>query len=604
MKRHLYFSLAFVCTLLNITTLPAQTDLIKIDANKHLTYFPDANGFIIPDFSYAGYHNGEADIPNVATVKTISPISGDNTTHIQAAIDEVGSKTPDSKGFRGALLLKKGTYEVKSTINVKYDGVIIRGEGNNTSGTIILATGDTPHQRDVILLGNTSQNKWNSSKSEQQNITDNIVPIGAMSFTIANASKYKKGDLIAIYHPCTETWLQAVNYGGVPAPQNGDADERWIEGQVPVMYHRYVTNVSGNKISIDAPVFYTLNKSLSQSYIYKFSSSSIRKEIGIENLRVEIISAGGTDENHAWQAIRFRSVENCWAKDIVTKGFGQSGFITDCCTRTTIEDCQAIDPVSIITGERRYNYNTYTHSQLILFKNCYANNGRHHYVSNGTSYASGNVFLKCISDNIYNANEGHRQWTQGMLYDNHKEINLIRDFVIGLYNRVDMGTGHGWAAAHSVLWNIDVTASKGIIGLQQPPTAQNYAIGCVAKSITGKPVSNSNFTIGYVEKQNQPIQEIPSLYEAQLYDRLNNKTAIPEISYNSTIIKRINDNKISLSFNDHSDKQIELYSTTGQLIAVEQTSDNYFEMSLPAMMGIFLLFIRMQGDTNVYKFIR
>lgn len=503
-----------------------QTSLIKTDTQGNLTYYPDADGFVLPDFSHAGYRGGGVEIPFIPVVKTISAISGDNTAHIQAAIDEIG-KLPENQ--RGAILLKKGKYEINGTIYVKYSGIVLRGEGNTESGTFIYAKGNVPNQRDVIVIGNTSQNKWSSGKSNQQNITDNTVPAGAMSFSVSNASAYKAGDLIAIYHPCTEAWLNAVNYGGVPAASG----EQWEEGQVPIIYHRYITSVTGNKITIDAPFFYTFNKNLSQSYIYKFSASSILKEIGIENLRVDIESLGGEDENHAWQAIRFLSCENCWAKNVITKGFGQSGFITDCCTRTTIENCQAIDPVSIITGERRYNFNTYTHSQLILFKNCYARNGRHHYISNGMAYASGNVFLNCTSDAINNANEGHRQWTQGMLYDNHKEVNLIRDFVLGLYNRVDMGTGHGWAATHSVLWNCDVT-STGVIGLQKPPTAQNYAIGCTAKSITGKPVSSTNFPIGYIESQNKPIQEIPSLYEAQLKARTQS-TGIKKNEYNDQI---------------------------------------------------------------------
>lgn len=166
-----------------------------------------------------------------------------------------------------------------------------------------------------------------------------------------------------------------------------------------------------------------------------------------------------------------------------------------------------------------YNFNTYVYSQLNLFSNCYARNGRHHYVSNGTSSASGNVFLRCTSDAINNSNEGHRQWTQGMLYDNHKEINLKRDFVLGLYNRVNMGTGHGWAAVHSVLWNCDVDDTYGKIGLQQPPTAQNYAIGCFAKTITGNPVNATNFPIGYVEGKNKAGLVPNSLYEAQLAAR-------------------------------------------------------------------------------------
>ncbi|MCL2651403.1 MAG: hypothetical protein FWD60_10330 [Candidatus Azobacteroides sp.] len=585
--------------------LLAQTNLVKIGTDGHLVYTPDADGFVIPDFSYAGYHNGNADIPNVPVVKEIAPVAGDNTANIQSAIDAVGKLSKNEQGIRGALLLKAGIYEVSGTINVKYDGVILRGEGNgaSTSSTVIYAKGNTPEQRDVIILGNTSQNKWNSKVANtQKNITDNIVPVGSMSFSVEDATPYHAGDLIAIYHPCTANWLEAVDYGGVPAPASGDPDDRWVVDQLPIIYHRYITAISGNKITVDAPVFYTLDKSLSQSYIYKInvSNTTIYKEIGIENLRVDIESLGGEDENHAWQAIRFRSVENCWAKDVVTKGFGQSGFITDCCTRTTIENCQAIDPVSIITGERRYSFNTYLFSQLILFKDCYANDGRHHYISNGTSSASGNVFLNCISDGVNNANEGHRQWTQGMLYDGHREVNLIRAFVLGLYNRVDMGTGHGWAAVHSVLWNCDVT-SGGTIGLQKPPTAQNYAIGCTAKTITGKPVSESNFPIGYVELQNHPVTQIPSLYLAQLNDRKQGAMAIKQVNKDEEPFSTMIENKkIILDFHgSDSLKLIGVYNLLGQKLYQIDTQNSFVE--LPVSDAIVFLDIKIGVNSYTKK---
>jgi len=196
-------------------------------------------------------------------------------------------------------------------------------------------------------------------------------------------------------------------------------------------------------------------------------------------------------------------------------GFGQSGIVTEACRRSTFLRCRAVDPVAVTTGERKYCFNTYLHSQLNLFRECYARGGRHNYISNGTSGTSGNVFLYCVSDSALNVNEGHRGWTQGMLFDNHQDVNMVRPFTLGLYNRVAMGTGHGWAAVQSVLWNCDVDASYGTIGLQKPPTAQNYAIGCKAKKITGKPVSASDFTLGYVEGQNKTGLQPQSLYETQ-----------------------------------------------------------------------------------------
>jgi hypothetical protein len=254
-----------------------------------------------------------------------------------------------------------------------------------------------------------------------------------------------------------------------------------------------------------------------------------------------------------------------------------------------------------------YNFNTYLYSQLNLFSDCYARNGRHHYVSNGTSTTSGNVFLRCTSDAANSVNEGHRQWTQGMLYDNHKDINMKRDFVLGLYNRVAMGTGHGWAAVHSVLWNCDVNESYGKIGIQKPPTAQNYAIGCFAKSITGVPISNSNFPIGYVEGKNTAGLEPASLYEAQLAERKNTtsaqtKTSQTELKIYPTLV----DNEIRVKFNQNTQqKLIRIISLTGTTVKEIQTNESFIIIQASSLAtGLYLLECKTNGEIFSEKFIK
>ena len=487
-----------------------------------LVYHADKDGFVLPDFSHAGYQGGEAEWPQMEVVRTISPVTGDNTAHVQAAIDAVGA-LPLIDGVRGALLLSAGEYEITGSLRVPYDGVVIRGEGMGK--TILRATGDTPHQRDVLVIGASARIWGGSEKSNtRQTITDAIVPVGAMTITVENGNAYSVGRQIIICHPCSQKWLEAVNYGGVPYPDPAaptDPDERWTVDMYPVTYHRYITAIDGNTLTLDAPVFYSLNKSLSPSYVYEPKMNGTVYNCGLEDLTIYIESAGGEDENHAWNAVRFRSIENAWAQDCEFIGFGQAGLVTEACRRSTFLRCRAIDPVAKTEGERKYCFNTYLHSQLNLFKECFAHGGRHNYISNGTSGTSGNVFLRCISDSALNVNEGHRAWTQGMLFDGHREQNMVRPFTLGLYNRVAKGTGHGWAAVHSVLWNCDVDASYGTIGLQQPPTAQNYAIGCRANKITGKPISDSDFPVGYVEGQNQDGLVPASLYEGQWKARHN-----------------------------------------------------------------------------------
>jgi len=563
-----------------------QSALVSVDKDGTITYQADNDGFQIPDFSHAGYKGGGVELPVVAVVKTISPIAGDNTENIQAAINSAGSLPKDANGMRGAVLLNAGVYEVYGSIYVKYDGVVLRGVGQGTdplTSSIIYAKGNTPVQRDVIVLGYSfSQINGNIRLSgTTTNISDPIVPVGSCTFNVDNSSLYHVGDRIIINHPCTQAWITAVKQGGVPYPNPSDpidTDERWMAGQLPIVYNRFIINVSGSVITVDAPVFYTLNKSVAQSYCYKPDMNQLISQVGLENLRIDVETSGGVDENHAWQASRFKSCENSWATNCTFIHFGQSGIITEACTRSTFLNCTAIDPVAVVIGQRMYNFNTSVYSQLNLFSNCYARNGRHHYISNGTSSTSGNVFLRCTSDAINCASEGHRHWTQGMLYDNLTEINLKQNLVLGLYNRVDMGTGHGWAAVHSVLWNCNVDSTYGKIALQQPPTAQNYAIGCFARLITGNPVRSSNFALGYVEGQNKPGLTPVSLYEAQLAARIRLNASVKTQAFEQSVsLPTCVANSLNINIkNNNWGMRVYIRSSEGKIIHIIDTKENSY----------------------------
>ena len=293
--------------------------------------------------------------------------------------------------------------------------------------------------------------------------------------------------------------------------------------QYSIIYNRFITGINGNKITIDAPVYNHLDKSLSQSYINKYDRQDLITNVGIENLRIDIIPSDVNDpfdESHAWSAIAFHEAEDGWARNITATGFGYAGVKTRKASRVTVRNIHAIDPVSKIQGGRRYNLVASNFSNNILFDNCYANFGRHPYAVNGTPSASGIVFLRSISENPLGTSEPHRQWSNGILYDNIRDFGSIpsNQRVIGLYNRADAGSSHGWAAVNSVLWSFDASrpGPDGRILVEKPPIGQNYAIGCKGIVETGP---NSG-PPGYDEFTNASGQlEIESLYEAQLLTR-------------------------------------------------------------------------------------
>ncbi len=500
-----------------VTAQTWQSTRVFYENNK-LKYVADTEQNVIPDFSYAGYKRSEAPIPDIPVVKTIFPVPGDNTQNIQNALDSVSLLPKNADGFIGTLYLAPGVYNVWGSIYLKYSGIVLRGAGDGEdtlTNTIIYGRGDSTHQRNLIIAGGNKNSLWRDSISgTKTNITTSFVPTGTRVFQVETASSYSVGDNIIIYHPCTDAWLQAVNYG------SSHDTIQWEVGEHPIVYNRRIVAINGNQITIDAPVFNPLNKALSQSYIYKYGRANLKTNIGIEDIRVDIETAGGEDEDHIWSAIELDQIEDSWVRNCTMLHFGQSGVITCTATRITVDSCFALDPVSIITGERRYNFNTYAASQLILFSNCTATNGRHHYISNGHSYASGNVIYNCKSIGIYNASEGHRRWSQGFLFDNLVDSSPnTSSYILGLYNRGNYGTAHGWAITNSVAWNCRA-GSRDII-IQKPPTGQNYAIGCFGRKVSGvTPPAPFKETPGFIEGTNTDNLVPHSLYLAQLQERL------------------------------------------------------------------------------------
>ncbi len=497
-----------------------QSSRVYYNKENKLVYTSDNQHNKIPDFSYAGYKNSEVSIPNIPIVYTIEPIAGDNTGHIQKAIDRIGKMPLKENGFRGTLLLKAGSYDVTGTIYIKYSGVVIRGEGDGqdiSKNTVINAIGNTPENRTVLIAGGNKNVEldddwlWGSRSF----ITSDFVNVGARDFEIDNPSLYKVGDNIIIKHPCTQKWLEANEWG-----VNNDKTKFWHEGELPIVYNRYIKKIEGNKITIDAPVFNHLDKSLSRSFIYKYNRKGLLTNIGIENLRIDIHTLGSIDvKNHAESAIVLRQIEDAWIKNCTMLHFWKSGVMTETAFRISVIDSKALEPYGVVTGGQRYNFNASRYSQQILFYQCHASNGRHAYVSNGRSTVSGVAVVKCTSARSYTASEGHQKWSQGLLFDNLYEVETRTKLeggnrVMGFYNRGNWANGHGWAAAHSVLWNCN--AQEKAISIQKPPTAQNYAIGCFGV-ISGKGPFKG--PVGFIEGSNKKGLYPKSLFKAQYKER-------------------------------------------------------------------------------------
>jgi hypothetical protein len=518
--------------------------LVQPGADGKLVYVPEpVSRKIIPDFSWAGYRNGEAPIPDLPVVKEIGPLANpqdDATAHIQAALDEVGALVKDPvTGLRGALLLTAGVYPVAGTLYMTRSGVVLRGVGRDPdTGTVIRSTATKGTEAETggvecpLWVGGRSGG-WETRKTGTATDVVESVPAGSRRLKLASTTPFKVGDNIVIWHRCSQDWIDAVDGGGGSVP--------WNEGDEPIVYNRYITSIEEDgTIVIDAPVFNDLDISLTHVFVYVWEQEGLVRNVGVENLRVDMNNPVKGTEEHADSCIAVVRAEDAWVRDVSTLHFKHAGVIVRRSTRVTVTDVSARQPRSEITGRRRYNFNAAHMAQLVLFENLWATEARHAFVSGGQATSSGNVWVDCLSDYAYKESGGHAKWSQGLLYDNVEELLHHPDpdqpelvtWVLNLHNRESAGEedNQGWSSVYSVLWNCTIDAGKTAC-VQKPPTSQNFAIGTTGM-VDGVNWYPGNPT-GYIE----PIEPIDkpgllpvSLYRAQLAERTGMSVGLPRLT--------------------------------------------------------------------------
>jgi hypothetical protein len=478
-----------------------QSKFVTFNPDGSLTYHPDDKGNTIPDFSRVGYHEQDQPIPDVKVVKTIeAPKDGDARQLIQDAINEVSKLPADANGIRGALLLKKGTYRIADSLALHTGGVVLRGEGDDKNGTVLIAAGKG--QRTLLNVNGKKSLKPDGDKIA---ITDAFVPTGAKSFNVASTAGLKVGDRIILYRPSPENWIHDLKMDQIEERKTGGT-KQWKAGEFDLQFERNISKIEGNKIYMDNPVVMEIDAKYGGGAIYKYTFASRIKEVGVEQILFESDYAGDTDENHGWTAVAYTNVENGWVRNVTSRYFGYACVSTEGGTRNiTVTDCKCLDAKSIITGSRRYSFNNT--GQLNLFMNLHTEDGRHDFVT-GARVCGPNVFYNCTAKNEHADIGPHHRWSSGTLYD-----NIVSDGEINVQDRQWMGSGHGWSGVTQVVWNCSAKAAA----VQKPwVSGTNYMIGFQGKHTEG---SFKGRMDGEWEGQNKKGLEPASLYMAQFKAR-------------------------------------------------------------------------------------
>lgn len=429
----------------------------------------------LPDFSYAGYHAGEAKLPTPPArwdLKRDFHAAGDGRTDDSEALLKAIQSIPS-----GVLFIPKGTYVISNRIDITRGNLILRGAGSKE--TILFFPNCLQD-----LFGNTAKGTETSQWSFRPgliNITgkDPITSETRLASVTGNAKRgtktlrisksafelsrpIKKGEWIRLVESdppkssgATGSLIRHL-YGDL-TPAVPGAIDGLIATQAVVRFLSRVKSVSENEIELERPLPYDVRAEWSPE-IHRFVPTV--QEIGVEHLSIHFpwSAYAGHFREKGYNGLFFQSVSQCWVNDVEVQNsdFAVDLNSTNFCT---------VSNVRLTTSANR-----------AVAAEARGANGHHGIdVSHGTENLVYNfdVQTKFVHDISVEWYALHTVFSNGrgadLNMDHHREANYS-----SLFSQLNLGAGTrpfnsggsrnrgAHAGAYNTYWNI--TASQALQG--------------------------------------------------------------------------------------------------------------------------------------------
>ena len=276
-------------------------------------------------------------------------------------------------GYRGAVLLQAGHYDINTQLNINASGVVLRGVGRDTNGTVLHGRGTT--QRALVnIIGSGSQSLTGST----YNMIDKVVPAGTNSFRVNSVSGLAVGQTVRVERPGTQAWVDAV---GMDLPDG--EDPAWNPSDFNIQHDRVITRIEGNRVFLDAPLATSFEQQYGGGTLRRYTWSGRIQNVGVENIRAEsdynpaeVSGSDLVDEDHAWTFVTINRAKDVWVRDSLSRYFGYAAVQADNDSKwVTVDNVVNEEPVSLVTGERRYTFDL--DGQMAFVTNSSADKGRH-----------------------------------------------------------------------------------------------------------------------------------------------------------------------------------------------------------------------------------
>lgn len=300
----------------------------------------------LPDFSYAGYHAGEAEIPTPQVrwnLKRDFGAKGDGRTDDSPALLRA---TRTIKG--GVLYIPEGTYVIKRRIDINRGNLVLRGAGPEK--TILYFPNSL-----TDLFGNT----YNEAKQSQWSFrpgfinvtgTDPITPETRLASVTAPA---KRGDkVLKLSAPVSVRrgeWIRLAESD----PPKGEAAAgsliRHLYGEVMppgpdlvgtrhvVRFLSRVKSVAGSQLELERPLPYDVRPEWAPE-VHRFAPTV--REFGVEHLSLHFpwTPYPGHFKEKGYNGLFLLNVAQCWVRDVEVENadFGLDLNSTNFCTVTGV----------------------------------------------------------------------------------------------------------------------------------------------------------------------------------------------------------------------------------------------------------------------------
>lgn len=423
------------------------------------------DGLFLHDFSYAGYHAGEAPLPSARPLPVRSVVdhgadptgATDSTPAIQAAIDA----TTDG----GTVWLPAGRYRVDGELVLSRSHVVIAGDG--ADATFVHFTKDTGQSHGAGL--------WLRGALPPVDLEWPLAVDGATrsrSVRVQEASGLEVGATVAVGWTISDAFVADHGMTGTWTTFNGT----WRP-----FFRRTVTAVDGDLVTLDAPL---------RAAALVRDGASVRPdggylvEVGVQDLaistRVGDAAALAADQHHAIALVHvldgwIRGVQSWDAAGDGGPHLQSGGVLVQDSRRVTVADVALTGTQHHGGGGNGYLVEIMRSSD-VLVRDTVATGGRHNFIQNWDFGTSGCVFLRTtsaggVSDNGPLSVTGMSEFHHSLAMANLIDQSIADDGWQSVNRRLE-SSGAGHAGTENVFWNLG-----GAGTLRSMQYAMGYVIG-------------------------------------------------------------------------------------------------------------------------------